>query len=144
MSDSPNAYAGGDTQDALREFHGMLFSDKHEQFMDFFEKQQIDQAEATPLDASYDNVKLGNTEWDDFNKNRKHPLPTRDACHDFTYFLFQDEGDRTRCAEFIDHVIENFQFHLTTPVAIGSNRIEWEAKVEMLENIRETFLGKKG
>jgi hypothetical protein len=76
-----------------------------------------------------------NTSWDEFKKNRKHPFPNET--------LLKDPSDRTRCAEFLDHIIENFRFHLTTPVAIAGNKIEWEAKVDAFQIVRESLLGSR-
>jgi hypothetical protein len=76
-----------------------------------------------------------NNLWDEFKKTRKYPFPDD--------MELQDPKDRARAAAFLDHTIENFRFHLTTSAAVSGNKIEWEAKVDAFQVVRESLLGSR-
>jgi len=57
------------------------------------------------------------------------------------YFEIKDPADRVRVAQFLDHVIENFQYHLTTSAAIGNNQLDWKARLETFQNVKIALLG---
>jgi len=73
--------------------------------------------------------------YEEFKKTRKHPFPGS--------LGLQSPEDRARCSAVLDHIIENFRFHLTTPAAVGSNKAEWENRLAAYQDIRALLLGER-